>query len=72
MQHGVLTYDLVVGGVAAMVAVGWACYRLGIWKSSKRISFRLKNDREFGIAILDELAGRWGVKVERIEPPGGV
>ncbi len=63
-------YSIIVAGGSVLGAVGWLAYRIGVWRSASRISARLKNDRDFGIAILEELAGRWGVKVERQETPG--
>jgi len=64
------SYTLIVSAVAVVGSTAWLGYRIGVWKSSSRITKLLKNDRNFGIAILEELAQRWGVKVERQETPG--
>ncbi len=71
-MHALLNdpYSVIVAAAGVLGSVGWLSYRLGVWRSSQRISRRLKTDREFGIIILEELAVRWGVKVERTETPG--
>lgn len=70
-MHPVLdTYTVILAGAAVLGSTAWLAYRVGLWRSSQRITARLRTDREFGIAILEELAGRWGVKVERTETPG--
>jgi hypothetical protein len=63
-------YSAIVAGGAVVGAGLWLAYRVGVWRCASRISARLKSDRDFGIAILEELAGRWGVKVEHQELPG--
>jgi len=72
-MHAVLTGTLSVIAAAACVvgSVTWLGYKAGQWRSADRIAQRLKNDRDFGIAILEELAERWGVKIVRQETPGG-
>lgn len=72
-MHAVLsqTWTVIVASVAVIGSVGWLGYRLGVFISSSRISRRLQHDRQFGIAILEELGQRWGVKIEHQETPGG-
>lgn len=65
-MHAVLIAALVV-----LVSVAWLAYTWGVWRTARRISHRMQADREFGISVLEDLAQRWNVKVERQETPGG-
>lgn len=71
-MHAVLEhYNAILGGAGVLVSVAMLAYRFGQWRSASRISLRLKTDRDFSIAILEELAARWGAKLERHEGPPG-
>ncbi len=68
-MHAIVTDIVAAGSVVGAVAL--LAYRAGIAVCSRRISHQLKSDRDFGMAVLEDLAGRWGVKIEHQETPGG-
>ncbi len=72
-MHAVLSdpYTVIAAALAVLGSTAWLAYRIGVWRSAKRISQLLKTDRTFGLTILEELAERWSVKIERTETPGG-
>jgi len=63
----------VVIAVAA-VALGW--FSGGYWRAAQ-LARQARTDREFGVALLEVLAARWGARVEMVQiagpsaPPGG-
>lgn len=71
-MHTVLNFAVdVVPFVGVLGAASWLAYQIGAARTATRIARSLRNDRELGIHILEELAQRWGVKIERQETPGG-
>jgi hypothetical protein len=56
---------------AAALAALVVAYTAGIRRATLRIRRSLFSDREVGIAVLEELADRWSVKIVRQETPGG-
>lgn len=71
-MHAVLRFALDVGPfVGVLGCVGWLGYHIGAVRTSTRIARSLRTDRDVGLHILEELAERWGVKIERQETPGG-
>ena len=71
-MHTFLTsnYTVIMASAAVLGAVGWLGCKVGIWLASSRIRKRLRTDRDFGIALLEDLALRWGAKIELTETPG--
>lgn len=67
-MHTLLTValPLVLVGVA-----GIAGYLIGARVTANRIARSLQHDRAVGLHVLEDLAQRWNVKVERQETPGG-
>jgi hypothetical protein len=63
-------YNVIVAAAGVLGSVGYLSFLAGVRLASRRISRRLKNDREFGIIVLEDLALRWGVKIELTETPG--
>lgn len=67
-MHAFLT--LVLPSLGMLGAAGALGYQLGGHVTTTRIMRSLKNDRGVAIAIIEDLAGRWGVKIEHQETPG--
>jgi uncharacterized protein YneF (UPF0154 family) len=59
---------LILGVVLAAVLLG-AGYWLGSVRTSRQIADRLRSDPATGRAVLEELAGVWGAKLEMFSLP---
>ena len=69
-MHTLLTAILPAAGLLG--CAGYLGYRAGTVQTARRISHTMQTDRAAGIAIIEDLAERWGVKIEHQETPGGV
>jgi hypothetical protein len=60
---------LLIAVIGLAVVIGGLGYWLGAVRTSRQIADRLRSDPATGRAVLEELAGVWGAKLEMFSLP---